>query len=98
MVCRKARYAIELIEEYHHEPTYPEKSSSGRLNVQYLTDSAGEKTAVLLPIRDFEALMEDLEDLAAIAERRDEPTISHQKLVAELKRDGRVGDRNSVYR
>ena len=37
---------------------------------------------------DFNALMEDLEDLAAVAERRDEPTVSHQQLVDELKQDG----------
>ncbi len=65
-----------------------EEGTPSRLNVQYLTDSAGEKTAVLLPIHEFEELMEDLEDLAAIARRRDEPTIPHQDLVAELERDG----------
>ena len=31
-------------------------------------------SAVLLPIADYERLMEDLDDLAVIAERRDEPT------------------------
>ena len=65
----------------------PGEEHTGRLNVQYLTDSAREKTAVLLPIHEFEELMEDLEDLAAVAQRRDEPTISHQEVVAELKRD-----------
>jgi len=43
---------------------------------------------VLLPIEQYERLLEDLEDLAAVAERRNEPTISHDDLVAELKRDG----------
>jgi hypothetical protein len=32
--------------------------------------------------------MEDLEDLAVIAERRNEPTISNEDLLAELKNDG----------
>jgi hypothetical protein len=58
------------------------------MNAQFLTDEAGRKTAVLLPIEDYERLLEDLEDLAAIAERRNEPTISHQDLVSKLKRDG----------
>lgn len=58
------------------------------MNAQYLTDEAGRRTAVLLPIEDYERLLEDLEDLAAIAERRGEPTISHEELVSELKRDG----------
>ncbi len=58
--------------------------------VQYLTDESGKKTAVVLPILDYEKLLEDLNDLAAVAERRDEPAISHDTFVAELKRDGLV--------
>jgi len=60
------------------------------INPQYVTDQAGEKTAVLLPIAEFEQLLEDLDDLAKIAERRDEETISHDDLIAELKIDGRI--------
>ena len=56
--------------------------------LQYLTDERGERTAVVLPISDYEKLLEDLEDLAVVAERRDEPTIPHQQFVTELKRDG----------
>lgn len=58
------------------------------LKVQYVVNEAGEKTAVILPVEQFEELLEDLEDLAAVAERRDEPTISHEQLRAELERDG----------
>ena len=58
------------------------------VSAQYVSDETGRRTAVLLPIEDYERLLEDLEDLAAIAERRDEPTISHEDLIAELKRDG----------
>jgi hypothetical protein len=54
----------------------------------YLTDEAGKKTAVVLPITDYEKLLEDLDDLASIAERREEPTIPHEQFKAELKRDG----------
>lgn len=56
--------------------------------VQYVTDESGRKTAVLMSIFDYERLMEDLDDLAAIADRRDEPTISHDLFLQELKRDG----------
>jgi hypothetical protein len=56
--------------------------------LQYLTDKAGKKTAVVLPISDYEKLLEDLEDLAAIAERRGEPTILHEDFKSDLKRDG----------
>ena len=57
-------------------------------NLQYVTNQAGEKTAVILPINEFEELLEDLQDLAVVAERRDEASISHEELLAELKRDG----------
>jgi hypothetical protein len=58
--------------------------------VQYVTNQDGEKTAVIVPFSEFQDLLEDIEDLAAVAERRDEPTISHDELLAELKRDGLV--------
>lgn len=56
--------------------------------VQYVTDEAGQRKAVVMPIADYQRLMEDLDDLAAIADRRDEPTIPHDKFLEELKRDG----------
>ena len=56
--------------------------------LQYLTDLDGTRTAVLLPILDYERLMEDLQDLAAIADRRDEPTLPQDAVVTELQRDG----------
>lgn len=58
--------------------------------VKYITDEGGERTAVVLPISDYEKLLEDLEDLAIVAERRDEPTIPHEQFVSELKRDGLI--------
>lgn len=59
-----------------------------QLDIQYVTDQSGEKTAVILSIKAFQELLEDINDLAAVAERREEPTISHDELIAELKRDG----------
>lgn len=58
------------------------------LALNYITNESGEKTAVILPIAQFEELLEDLEDLAIVAERRDESTTSHADLIAELKQDG----------
>lgn len=60
------------------------------LKIEYVTNREGEKTAVIVPIDNFEELMEDIEDLAAAAERREEPTIGHDQLVAELKQDGLI--------
>lgn len=58
------------------------------LELQYITNEAGEKTGVILSMAQFQQLLEDIEDLAAAAERHEEETISHEDLVAELKRDG----------
>lgn len=41
--------------------------------MQFLVDKAGRKSAVLLPIAEYEALLADLADLVVIAERRSEP-------------------------
>jgi hypothetical protein len=60
------------------------------LELEYVTNREGDKTAVILPINRFQELMEDIEDLAAVAERREEPTISHEQLLAELKEDGLI--------
>ena len=59
---------------------------------EFVTDSDGHKKAVILTLAEYEELMEDLEDLAVAAERKDEPTISHEQLMAELKRDGLLQD------
>ena len=58
------------------------------LHPQYVTDADGRRTAVLLSIEAFEAMVEDLEDLAVVAERRDEPTVAHADVVAQLRQDG----------
>ena len=62
------------------------------MQVKYITNETGEKTAVILPIKEFEKLLEDLEDLVVIAERRDEPALSHKEVIAKLKRDGLLSD------
>jgi hypothetical protein len=57
-------------------------------NAQFVTNQSGEKTSVILPIGEYEALLEDLEDLAIVAERADEPTVPLDKVVANLKANG----------
>jgi hypothetical protein len=53
--------------------------------IQFLTNEKGRKTAAVLPIEDYEKL---LDDLAVIAERRDEETIPHTEFKKGLKRHG----------
>lgn len=61
-----------------------------KIHPQYITNEDGLKTSVVIPIEEYEELMEDIEDLAAAAERREEPSISHENLINELKNDGLI--------
>jgi hypothetical protein len=54
--------------------------------IQFLTNEKGRKTAAVLPIEDYEKLLEDLDDLAVIAERREEEIIPHAEFKKGLKR------------
>ena len=58
------------------------------MTTQFITDEQGQKVAVVIPIADYEDLMEDVADLAAVAERRDEDRISLETLKQELTADG----------
>ena len=58
------------------------------INHQYITDENGKKSSVILSVSDFQELLEDIEDLAAVAERRNDPAVSHEDLLNELRADG----------
>ncbi|MBK9151236.1 MAG: hypothetical protein IPM26_09620 [Saprospiraceae bacterium] len=50
------------------------------INPQFITDNAGKKISVVLPIKDFKAIMEELEELEDIklydeAKKSNEPSI-----------------------
>jgi len=51
---------------------------------QFQTDAQGKRTAVVLPIAEYERLLEDVHDLAVIAERRDELTMPLDELNRRL--------------
>jgi len=59
----------------------------GKIKPQYIIDEKGKKTSVIIPLSEFIELLEDLEDLAVVAERREEPTISHEDLLKELREE-----------
>lgn len=51
---------------------------------QYVTDAQGKKIAVLLPISEYEQLLEDLYDGRDVRERRGDPTISLEEMQSRL--------------
>ncbi len=58
------------------------------LREQYVVDGDGKRTAVILPIEQYERLLEDLHDLAVIAERRGEELVSLEDMKRQLLEDG----------
>ncbi len=60
------------------------------LHEQFIIDESGKKKAVILPIEDYEELLEDIHDLAVIAERKDEPTTGFEEIKKRLKADGLI--------
>jgi len=60
----------------------------GNLHGKYIVDETGQKTDIILPMDEYEELLEDLHDLAVIAERKDESTVSLDELKRKLRADG----------
>jgi hypothetical protein len=58
------------------------------LKPRYITDESGKKTEIVLSLEVFNQLIEDIEDLQAIAERKDEESVPHEEFLAELKSNG----------
>jgi hypothetical protein len=54
------------------------------LHPQFVTDENGNRISVLLPLTEYEALLEDLEDLQDALKARDEPSIPWERVRAEL--------------
>jgi hypothetical protein len=55
---------------------------------RYVDDEKEERKGVILPIEEHEKLLEDLHDLAVIAERKDEQTVPLDEIIENLKKQG----------
>jgi len=62
--------------------------TSLNIHPQYIINDSGDKTSVILSMKDFETIIEDFQDLAVVAERRDEKLTSHKDFLKELEEDG----------
>jgi len=58
----------------------------GELKEKYVVDTKGNKTAVILSLKRYKQLMEDLHDLAFVAERREEKPISLKEMKRRLRK------------
>lgn len=62
------------------------------MQTQFIVDETGVKKSVIIPIDEYEELIEDIHDLAIIAERKDESTISLEGLKNRLRSNGLIQD------
>ncbi len=54
---------------------------------QFITDAKGEKISVILPLAEYQELLDDLEDLADIAERKDEASVPFEIALKDIGYD-----------
>ncbi|CAN2043486.1 Antitoxin [Candidatus Magnetomoraceae bacterium gMMP-1] len=59
-------------------------------HAQYVINNSGKKTGVLLSLKQYQRLLEDLHDLRIIAERRDELPITLEEMEERLGVNGEV--------
>ncbi len=57
---------------------------------QYVVNEKGRKTGVLLSVKQYQKLLEDLHDLAVIAERKNEKPVPLEETKRRLKKDGLI--------
>jgi hypothetical protein len=55
---------------------------------RYIVDQSGKKREVVLSIERYRQLLEDLHDLAVVAERREEKPVSLAEVKRRLQEDG----------
>ena len=61
--------------------------SNAKFREKFVVDSTGRKTAVVVPIKQYQQLLEDIHDLAVVAERRSERTISLDAMKKRLRKN-----------
>ena len=59
-------------------------------NPQYLFDNSGKKAFVVLRMEEYNEIIEDLYDLAIMAERRDDKRLGFEAFEEGLKNDGLI--------
>ena len=59
-------------------------------NLQFVTDAEGRKTAVILPIDEYEEIMEDLEMGRAARESKTQPRRPLEDVLRELRAAGEI--------
>lgn len=58
------------------------------MKTQFVTDQKGMKIAAVVPIKEYEQLVEDLHDIEIVALRRNDERVSFEEVKRKLIADG----------
>ena len=61
-------------------------------NVQFVTDAEGNKVTAILPLEEYEEMLEDLQLSRIARASKGEERVPWQQVRAELKAEGRLND------
>jgi len=78
---------IEKLREMLEDMLYFQRGDNMK-NIQYIVDDKGKKIAVIMPIEEYERLLEDIHDLSIAKERINEPEEDLDDVIEELKNEG----------
>lgn len=53
---------------------------------QFIVNGKGEKTAVILAIKEYESLLEDVHDLRVFDERKNDPSVSFNEFDKKMRK------------
>jgi len=59
-------------------------------NVQYITDANGERTAIILPLDEYQELLEDMHVIRVAEETKNDPVRPLSEVVEELRNAGEI--------
>ena len=65
-----------------------QSAKTGSLRGRYVTDQKGKRTGVVISLKRYSRLMEDLHDLAVVAERRNEKSVTADDMMKRLQKRG----------
>ena len=68
----------------------PKKYVIEKPNVHFITDQKGHKEFVVIALDDYETLLEDMQDLALMASRKDDEYVGFDDVKKRLKKNGKV--------
>ena len=74
------RYTMNMLAKRSIKTTSPRE--------RYMTNRKGKRTGVVLSLKRYSRLMEDLHDLAVVAERRDEKPMTADDMKKRLHKRG----------